>query len=114
MKNIAICFYRYVVVNFQHRLTGLNLFIDRWLMIERKINRNYLITYLSSLNTITKRVTSMNIVKKTISIGLFSAILLACTPEIGSEQWCKDMKEKPKTDWTANAATDFAKHCIFK
>jgi hypothetical protein len=56
----------------------------------------------------------MNIVKKIISIGLFSVILLACTPEIGSEQWCKDMKEKPKADWTANVATDFAKHCIFK
>ena len=59
----------------------------------------------------------MNIVKKIISIGLFTAILLtvsACAPEIGSEQWCTDMKEKPKADWTANDATDFAKHCIFK
>ena len=59
----------------------------------------------------------MNIVKKIISIGLFSTILItisACAPEIGSEQWCKDMEEKPKADWTANAAADFAKHCLFK
>ena len=58
----------------------------------------------------------MSIVIKIISIGLFGAILLtisACTPEIGSEQWCKDMKEKPKADWTTNEAKDFAKHCIF-
>jgi len=25
-----------------------------------------------------------------------------------------DLKEKPKGDWTANEATDFAKHCVFK
>ena len=59
----------------------------------------------------------MNIVKKVISIGLFTAILLpisACAPEIGSEQWCNDMKDKPKADWSANDAADFAKHCIFK
>ncbi|NVK00960.1 MAG: DUF3012 domain-containing protein, partial [Oceanospirillaceae bacterium] len=25
-----------------------------------------------------------------------------------------DMKEKPKGDWSANEATDFAKHCLLK
>ncbi|MCU7798641.1 MAG: DUF3012 domain-containing protein [gamma proteobacterium symbiont of Lucinoma myriamae] len=59
----------------------------------------------------------MNIVKNIIFIGLFASALLtisACAPEIGSEQWCKDMKEKPKGDWTTNDATDFAKHCLLK
>ena len=59
----------------------------------------------------------MNIVKKYVSIGLSVALLLtlsACAPEIGSEQWCKEMKEKPKADWSTNDATDFAKHCILK
>ena len=37
-----------------------------------------------------------------------------CAPEVGSERWCNAMKEKPKGEWTANEATDFAKHCIFK
>lgn len=63
------------------------------------------------------RLTEMNIVKKCISLGLPALLLLtlsACSPEIGSEQWCTDMKQKPKTDWTANEAVDFAKHCIFK
>ena len=40
--------------------------------------------------------------------------LSACTPEVGSDKWCANMKEKPKGDWSANEATDYAKHCIFK
>ena len=50
----------------------------------------------------------------------FAAILVAslltataCSPEVGSKEWCEAMKEKPKGDWTANEATDFAKHCVF-
>jgi uncharacterized lipoprotein len=41
------------------------------------------------------------------------SLLAACSPEVGSEAWCKDMKAKPKGDWTANEAADFAKHCVF-
>ncbi|MDC1213300.1 DUF3012 domain-containing protein [Rhodospirillales bacterium] len=40
------------------------------------------------------------------------ASLSACSPEVGSKEWCADLKEKPKGDWSANEATDFAKHCI--
>ncbi len=49
-----------------------------------------------------------------ISLAALAALatLSACSPEVGSEEWCKDMKEKPKGDWTANEATDFAKHCV--
>lgn len=42
---------------------------------------------------------------------LFS--VTACSPEVGSKAWCEYMKEKPKGQWTANEAGDFAKHCIF-
>lgn len=38
--------------------------------------------------------------------------MAACSPEVGSEEWCNQLKEKPKGDWTANEASDFAKHCI--
>ncbi|MEC9348060.1 MAG: DUF3012 domain-containing protein [Pseudomonadota bacterium] len=38
--------------------------------------------------------------------------ITACSPEVGSEEWCGEMKDKPKGDWTANEAADFAKHCI--
>ncbi len=44
---------------------------------------------------------------------LVSFVLTACGPEVGSPEWCAEMKEKPKGDWTANEGTDFAKHCIF-
>jgi hypothetical protein len=48
-------------------------------------------------------------------IGVLTVLGLvtACTPEVGSKEWCQQMKEKPKGDWTANEAADFAKHCIF-
>jgi len=39
--------------------------------------------------------------------------LAACSAEIGSEKWCQEMKAKPKGEWTANEAGDFAKHCLF-
>ncbi|WP_431307749.1 DUF3012 domain-containing protein [Agaribacter marinus] len=38
----------------------------------------------------------------------------ACTPEVGSKDWCDDLDEKPKGDWSANEAKDYAKHCLFK
>ncbi|MBL1143254.1 MAG: DUF3012 domain-containing protein [Proteobacteria bacterium] len=53
---------------------------------------------------------------KIIQLSLFSILLVllsACAPEVGSEKWCTQMKEKPKGDWTANEAADFTKHCLF-
>lgn len=41
-------------------------------------------------------------------------LLTACSPEVGSQAWCDKLKDKPKGDWTANEATDYAKHCLFK
>ncbi|MBI1733273.1 MAG: DUF3012 domain-containing protein [Gammaproteobacteria bacterium] len=38
----------------------------------------------------------------------------ACAPEVGSDRWCANMKEKPKGEWSANEAADYAKHCLFK
>ncbi|PCK09831.1 MAG: DUF3012 domain-containing protein [Alteromonadaceae bacterium] len=56
--------------------------------------------------------------KKTITLALLSTALIAtlasCTPEVGSEEWCKNLKDKPKGDWTVNELTDFTKHCVFK
>ena len=40
--------------------------------------------------------------------------LQGCAPEVGSERWCANLKEKPKGDWSANEATDYARHCLFK
>lgn len=44
--------------------------------------------------------------------GLLALGLTACAPEVGSEKWCAQLKEKPKGDWSANEATDYAKHCV--
>ena len=40
--------------------------------------------------------------------------LAGCSPEVGSDEWCAEMKEKPKQDWTAKEAGDYAKYCVFK
>ncbi|AEX24731.1 MULTISPECIES: DUF3012 domain-containing protein [Vibrio] len=47
--------------------------------------------------------------------GLLMGVLAiqGCSPEVGSKEWCAEMKEKPKGDWTATEAGDFTKHCIF-
>tara|TARA_Y100001960_G_C14678837_1_gene829982 strand:- start:97 stop:255 length:159 start_codon:yes stop_codon:yes gene_type:complete len=49
--------------------------------------------------------------KKLTALIFLAMSLTACT-EVGSEAWCNDLKEKPKGDWSANEAKDFAKHCI--
>lgn len=41
-------------------------------------------------------------------------LLSACAPEIGSKEWCENLKEKPKGDWTITETKDYAKHCLFK
>jgi hypothetical protein len=40
------------------------------------------------------------------------ASVAACTPEVGSKRWCAMMRDKPRGDWTANEALDFARHCV--
>ena len=59
----------------------------------------------------------MNKAKILIVAGLmmsFSFVIAACSPEVGSKEWCEDIKKKPKGDLTANEAKDFAKHCVLK
>ncbi len=50
-----------------------------------------------------------------LMVGFALSLLVAgCAPEVGSERWCENLKEKPKGDWTANEATAYARHCLFK
>ena len=53
---------------------------------------------------------------KSVSIAVLlvvsSVALTACSPDVGSKEWCADMGKKSKADWTATEAKDFAKHCI--
>jgi hypothetical protein len=48
-----------------------------------------------------------------IPLFLLVALAAACSPEVGSKRWCAALKEKPKGEWTANEAADYAKHCLF-
>ena len=53
------------------------------------------------------------------SAGLFVmfcllATLVSCSNEVGSKEWCEDMKQKPKADWTAKEAANYAKHCLIR
>lgn len=41
-------------------------------------------------------------------------MLSGCPAKVGSERWCQNMRDKPKTDWSSNEAVDFAKNCIIK
>lgn len=47
-----------------------------------------------------------------VCTALIAATLIACSPEIGSKEWCEDIKQKDKGQWTAIEAKDFAKHCL--
>ena len=51
---------------------------------------------------------------KVLALAVLAVALAACAPEPGSEAWCEKMKDKPKGDWTANEATEFAKSCLLK
>jgi hypothetical protein len=48
-----------------------------------------------------------------VLIAAFAAGLAACAPEVGSPRWCEAMREKPRGDWTANEALEFARSCVF-
>lgn len=49
---------------------------------------------------------------QTVAVAGVFVLAAACSPEVGSKEWCEDMKEKPKGEWSANEAADFAKHCV--
>ena len=49
-----------------------------------------------------------------LSILILSSFIYGCAPEVGSEAWCNQLKEKPKGEWTANEAAEFTKNCLFK
>ena len=57
-----------------------------------------------------------NTMKKVLSTALLLTIacLYGCEPEVGSKAWCEAMDKKPKGDWTANEAAEYAKSCVFR
>ncbi|WP_455210872.1 DUF3012 domain-containing protein [Kaarinaea lacus] len=57
----------------------------------------------------------MENIQKVMIVNILMIIAMsACTPEIRGEEWCKNLEEKPKADWTIREAKDYAKHCLLK
>ena len=58
----------------------------------------------------------MKLVLKPLLLGLaavsLTVVLGACSPEVGSKEWCADIKEKGVENVTAAEAADFAKNCV--
>ncbi len=52
--------------------------------------------------------------KKILTTLSITFLLAACAPEVGSVEWCEDMDETPKGDWSTNDATEYAKSCVFR
>ena len=40
------------------------------------------------------------------------SLLSACSPEFGSEDWCRQMSEKSKRDWSAIDTSNYATNCL--
>lgn len=52
--------------------------------------------------------------RRIVTTGLLVLAMTGCSPEVGSTAWCEAMDDKPKGDWTANEASEYAKNCIFR
>lgn len=49
----------------------------------------------------------------TVPVVLFALVTLAgCSPGVGSERWCKQMADRPKSEWSLEDAKDYAAHCV--
>ncbi|END2486570.1 TPA: DUF3012 domain-containing protein [Vibrio vulnificus] len=49
---------------------------------------------------------------RTTLFALLSVLALSACSEVGSESWCNDMRDKPKSEWNGQNTLDFAKHCL--
>ncbi|EGR0106919.1 DUF3012 domain-containing protein [Vibrio vulnificus] len=49
---------------------------------------------------------------RTTLLALLSVFALSACSEVGSESWCNDMRDKPKSEWNGQNTLDFAKHCL--
>lgn len=55
-----------------------------------------------------------NSLARLAGLAAVAALIAACSPEVGSAEWCNDLKEKPQGEWSVNEAADFAKHCLLR
>jgi hypothetical protein len=51
---------------------------------------------------------------KIFGIFVVLSFMAGCSPEVGSKEWCEEMDKKPKSEWTANEAKEYATNCIIR
>ena len=49
---------------------------------------------------------------RTITLVLLAVLFGACAPEVGTREWCEDMDDTPKGEWSANDAKAYARYCV--
>lgn len=49
------------------------------------------------------------------SIASIACLLMSsCATKVGSDAWCKKLKNTSKAEWSFNDTKNYAKHCILK
>ena len=56
----------------------------------------------------------MTIYRLSLPILALASLLSACSPEVGSDKWCANLKDKPQGEWTIDETKGYAQHCLFK
>jgi hypothetical protein len=59
-----------------------------------------------------ERAGAMRVLLRAMILVATASWLAGCEPEVGSPKWCEAMREKPRGDWTANEALEFARSCV--
>lgn len=49
---------------------------------------------------------------KLLLVIMCLSAVAACAPEVGSKEWCNQLEERQKSDWTSNEAINYTKHCL--
>ena len=49
---------------------------------------------------------------KTIFVLMAISAVAACSPTLGSKEWCKETEKKDKAQWTAQEVDGYSKHCV--
>ncbi len=58
--------------------------------------------------------TISRIARTTVLATLAAFIIAACSPEVGSDEWCDNLKKNRMMEWSAKEAKDFTKHCVLR
>jgi len=49
---------------------------------------------------------------KSLILASTALFLVACSAEPGTEKWCAEKEDQPKSEWSASDAGTYAKNCV--